>query len=273
MINYRSIDEKINKGYDYLMQMLTKQACDVWLQAWEEIKSAVKDEGFRDITSLEDKFEWTEYPINYVQDLEDTLYNAGLENKEYVAKRLRYCEELLQLFIWGEDDKLLVENTRRAIAESHYALGETDECDGLFRQWLTEDPLWGWGYIGWADCHGLGTDKVASNFARAGEIIGEALEIKEIRDREEVLDRAVNIFTVLGQAEKAEKLQKELEELEHESARSSASKIPLKSPDPKIPLNSPDSPATKIPITVVKVGRNDPCPCGSGRKYKKCCGS
>jgi hypothetical protein len=21
----------------------------------------------------------------------------------------------------------------------------------------------------------------------------------------------------------------------------------------------------------VKVGRNDPCPCGSGRKYKKCC--
>jgi uncharacterized protein YecA (UPF0149 family) len=21
----------------------------------------------------------------------------------------------------------------------------------------------------------------------------------------------------------------------------------------------------------VKVGRNDPCPCGSGKKYKKCC--
>ncbi|MCJ7750823.1 MAG: SEC-C domain-containing protein [Armatimonadetes bacterium] len=20
------------------------------------------------------------------------------------------------------------------------------------------------------------------------------------------------------------------------------------------------------------MGRNDPCPCGSGRKYKKCCG-
>jgi len=22
-----------------------------------------------------------------------------------------------------------------------------------------------------------------------------------------------------------------------------------------------------------KVGRNDPCPCGSGRKFKKCCGA
>jgi uncharacterized protein YecA (UPF0149 family) len=21
-----------------------------------------------------------------------------------------------------------------------------------------------------------------------------------------------------------------------------------------------------------KIGRNDPCPCGSGLKYKKCCG-
>ena len=29
----------------------------------------------------------------------------------------------------------------------------------------------------------------------------------------------------------------------------------------------------KEPIRVVKVGRNDPCPCGSGKKYKKCCGA
>jgi SEC-C motif-containing protein len=31
-----------------------------------------------------------------------------------------------------------------------------------------------------------------------------------------------------------------------------------------------------MPVTVVrtgpKVGRNDPCPCGSGKKYKHCCG-
>jgi preprotein translocase subunit SecA len=29
----------------------------------------------------------------------------------------------------------------------------------------------------------------------------------------------------------------------------------------------------KKPVTVKKVGRNDPCPCGSGKKYKKCCGA
>lgn len=26
------------------------------------------------------------------------------------------------------------------------------------------------------------------------------------------------------------------------------------------------------PLTVTKIGRNDPCVCGSGLKYKKCCG-
>ena len=28
-----------------------------------------------------------------------------------------------------------------------------------------------------------------------------------------------------------------------------------------------------VPPAALKVGRNDPCPCGSGRKHKKCCGA
>ena len=30
--------------------------------------------------------------------------------------------------------------------------------------------------------------------------------------------------------------------------------------------------AARRPVGAQKVGRNDPCPCGSGKKYKKCCG-
>jgi preprotein translocase subunit SecA len=32
-------------------------------------------------------------------------------------------------------------------------------------------------------------------------------------------------------------------------------------PEPVEPISGQDQP-----------GRNDPCPCGSGKKYKKCCG-
>ena len=37
--------------------------------------------------------------------------------------------------------------------------------------------------------------------------------------------------------------------------------------------NDIDKEGKKIPKRVgKKIGRNDPCPCGSGKKYKNCCG-
>ena len=33
-----------------------------------------------------------------------------------------------------------------------------------------------------------------------------------------------------------------------------------------------DGTVKKQPRKVAKIGRNDPCPCGSGKKYKMCCG-
>jgi preprotein translocase subunit SecA len=39
------------------------------------------------------------------------------------------------------------------------------------------------------------------------------------------------------------------------------------------PINATHGEAVRKPIVKgEKVGRNDPCPCGSGKKYKKCCG-
>jgi len=33
-----------------------------------------------------------------------------------------------------------------------------------------------------------------------------------------------------------------------------------------------EKPAQPVKRETRKVGRNEPCPCGSGKKYKKCCG-
>jgi len=35
---------------------------------------------------------------------------------------------------------------------------------------------------------------------------------------------------------------------------------------------APPGPASRQPVRSQKIGRNQPCPCGSGKKYKKCCG-
>nr|WP_269440492.1 SEC-C metal-binding domain-containing protein [Aeromonas veronii] len=36
--------------------------------------------------------------------------------------------------------------------------------------------------------------------------------------------------------------------------------------------NAASSPARSQPVVApIKIGRNEPCPCGSGKKYKQCC--
>lgn len=44
-------------------------------------------------------------------------------------------------------------------------------------------------------------------------------------------------------------------------------------PEPPSKTGTPQpSPVPPVPVpSEPKVGRNDPCPCGSGKKYKKCC--
>jgi preprotein translocase subunit SecA len=44
-----------------------------------------------------------------------------------------------------------------------------------------------------------------------------------------------------------------------------------------MPPAPPDAPEIQLPKVTIrrevpKVGRNEPCPCGSGKKYKQCCG-
>lgn len=249
MEKYKKADEKIASGYQYFSNNETAKACDVLLDAWEDIKAIMAEDQVRDLTELEEKYQWTGYLFNYVQDLEEQLHNAGVENEQYFPKRIRYCEELLQ--VCGNKDELLIENTRRAIAESHYALGNEQECDHLYSKWLTSDPTWGWGYIGWSDCYHYGTKKIAANYVKAEEILSRALEEKDVKDRADVVGRAIETYDVLGNEQRVTALKKELVELTR-TIRSMA--------------------VVNAPVNVIKIGRNDPCPCGSGKKYKKCCG-
>ncbi len=46
---------------------------------------------------------------------------------------------------------------------------------------------------------------------------------------------------------------------------------PMVSRSPRPAAATPATPAMRVGGK--KIGRNDPCPCGSGRKYKKCCGA
>ncbi len=49
-------------------------------------------------------------------------------------------------------------------------------------------------------------------------------------------------------------------------------RLQLHGKEPVFSAEVPDEPVDSEPAPHGKVGRNDPCPCGSGKKYKKCCG-
>jgi len=247
MIDYKSIDEKIMIGYEYLMKGNTVNACDAWLGAWEGIKTAIVESQVKNIEELQSKYKWTQFLSNYIQDFEAELHNAGLSNKEYFQKRITYCGEILELC--GTDHGLLVENTRRAIADSHYELGEKEKCNQLYSTWLEENPEWGWGYIGWSDCYRFDKPKDPMNLEKSNEILKRALSRESINDRVDVLERAIDLCEELGKHQEAAILMKE--------AKSFIKRNPV---------------GYNIPTKCEKVGRNDPCPCGSGKKHKKCCG-
>ena len=56
------------------------------------------------------------------------------------------------------------------------------------------------------------------------------------------------------------------------TSESHASVTPLAAAMPIQGSTGNDKPAQPVKRDSSKVGRNDPCPCGSGKKYKDCCG-
>ena len=58
-----------------------------------------------------------------------------------------------------------------------------------------------------------------------------------------------------------------------QAAASPQQQRPSGAPPPGMAMPQAPQPVAPVRRDAPKVGRNDPCPCGSGRKYKKCCGA
>jgi len=246
MERYRIIDAMIQEGYALILENNCTGGCDKWLEAWEAIKGLFTEGAAKDVFDLNSKYSWQEFPSNYVQDAEMELHNAGLEDSAYHKKRITFCEELCQ---WCGTDELMASNTRRAIADAHYELGDTEFAEQLYKGWLQGDPEWGWGYIGWSEHY-----HYKQQYEQAEEILLRGYMREGLRDKIDVIDRLIELYGDMGKPGKVNELKKALSELRPAKHKLSNTLKPS-------------------PVQVEKTGRNDPCPCGSGKKYKKCCGA
>jgi hypothetical protein len=249
MKRYKIIDALFHEGAVLLSANDCIGCCDKWLEAWRLIKELFEEGIARDIDDLDSKFKWKQYPGNYVQYLEMELHNAGIDNEEYHQKRIDFCQELLQ---WSGTDELLKNNTRIALAEAHYMSGDESGGEEIFKEWMREDPDCGWIYIGWADCYCFNSSSV--QYEKAEETLLAGYARSGLRDSIYVVESLINLYEAMGKPDKVNEFKKIHAELQ-----------------PAEPDVSDNREAE--PVRVVKVGRNAPCPCGSGKKYKRCCGA
>jgi len=241
VINMEMIDDLMQEGYTLLEQRDWPGACDAWWQTWEWIREKLTPE-MTTVKPFDDIFMGYQSVFNWSQDFEMELGNAGLDDPTYYRKRIQYCREFYTQF--RDESENMLGNFHRAEAESLWSLGEIAAAEEKFRELIALYPDWPWGYIGWADCYWLLKDS-PKQYDKAETIYLKALATPNLRNKDDVLDRLASLYEEKGDAKKAAYYRSQIE--------------------PRQQLS------WQRPLIPIKVGRNDPCPCGSGKKYKHCC--
>jgi hypothetical protein len=287
------LDDKIHNGYREREH--DQNACAaVWLDAWSDVLRLCNATGIRSIEEFDDRFPMTQSLYNWSQDLEDALWNAGLDDRDMLRARIGVCEEALRRF--PNEDQLMTENRRRALAESYFGVGETGKAEELFESWLAADPRWGFGWIGWASGY-LPQAGRPKDYGRAEELLRRGYSTPGVRDRDAIAEWLQILCEETGRPREAEEFGRQARKLRRQPPPMTVSrKLELTDEDDEaavvretmtvsfggegLPLGQlPDAmravtaKAPAGPVRPAKVGRNAPCPCGSGKKYKKCCGS
>jgi len=141
----------------------------------------------RSVEDAERVFSGTQSLFNWCQDLETELGNAALKDPAFYEKRIDYCREFCSLF--PETSRNVIENLKRAAAESYFAMGRIEEGEKAFQALVEEFPDSAWAYIGWGDVHWLFRDSRApGDYDEAERIYRLALE-RNVVYREDVLER------------------------------------------------------------------------------------
>jgi hypothetical protein len=287
------LDDKVQAGYDELDHDVGACAT-AWLGAWSDVLRLCDATGIDSIGEFDDRFPMTQSLYNWSQDLEDALWGAGHDDREMLRARIAVCEEALRRF--PGEDRLMTENRRRALAESYFGAGQTDKAEELFGSWLAADPRWGFGWIGWAACHSSLAGR-PGNQGRAEELLRRGYATPGVRDRDAIADWLQALCQEMGRAREAREFGQQARRLRRMPPPATVSRsLELVGQDDEAAvlretatvtfgaqglhlgqfpgsMRAEAAGAPARPVRAAKVGRNAPCPCGSGKKFKKCCGS
>lgn len=263
---YIELDTNMQKGYKYYMKEDYTETINVWCNVFNDIMDAMKNESIKTFTQFDKIYNGTQFVSNWANDFDDCLCyvvsNVHDEDalESYGEIRIGLNEKIKEFI--EKDDNLSFENAIRAIAETHFYMGNSKKGEEIFENYLRLNVEWGWGWIGWSDQYWLCKGERA-DYKRAEEILLKALSVPNLKDRDSVQERLLDLYSESEQKEKFKNLDKKLKQdsINHKESKEQLS----------LNMKKGNSNYSNQAISQ-KVGRNEPCPCGSGKKFKKCCG-
>lgn len=182
-------------------------------------------------------------------DLEGFLLERVFEFAHYGL-----VDEAVNIGRWFSEVSCQPENFLRDVGCVLAEAGRREEALKQIEENFRRFPDDVWVIINAGDARrSLGDTKEAEEyFLRAREAVTESY------DRLGALERLIDLSVSVGDASKAKEYEKEYRS-----------------------ITEPDEPGLEASFPAAsggtiakgrKIGRNEPCPCGSGKKYKKCCG-
>jgi len=235
-MNKDEILQAIKDGYKEFLSGRTMEAAKIWQPSWNAARNLLEQSNCKNEKEILDLF--GETFLNWFFDFDMALMESDMHND-----RLDFNRYLLTIPDYMDQD-----NSRMSLAESLAALDRYEEAESMLSGWLDAEPHWTYGWTCWAN---IFLDN--GRREKAHQIIERGMTTIESSTEpvysEIFYQNAEVIYRRLGITERADYCAKKGQE----------SAIKTKPMQMSIAASS-------------KVGRNDPCTCGSGKKYKKCCG-
>ena len=260
-------NRKMQQGYQLDAKSEFVQACNIWEEVWKDVREFMDDHPeLQNIEQFDNQVSLDQNLFNWSSDYELALLNAMQGDPRYAENLIKFCSEYIQYstgnnstgnkdqeIYTGEDTNLKM--LQSSAASAYYDLGKASEGEQLFLRLINKDPEFVWYRIHYADAY----DEIKStreDNEKAVRILEDALQIKNCEDMDAVEERLDRLYKKLGMEEKLKSLRNGIQQ------KAGADRFKnMKAP---ATLTAPAA-------TTYKVGRNDPCPCGSGKKYKNCC--
>ena len=249
-----AIEDEINDACREIWGAITDNdeavAAAWFLAIWPVMKEYVIHNLYRDTEAGIEKPDLTDVSVmtDYNMNFDALLPEMGtvLCNERQYENAIGFSKEVLELFSWQHSEP---DSYKDDIGQALADMGKESESDAWYQSWLEEEPDNGNCVNGYAFCH-----QIRGDIQGALAIVEAHLPINESADSkyDNLYLRAADLYDAIGDVQKAShyrELRNAIFSSESDDVWSSGTIVKEK-----------------------KIYPNDPCPCGSGKKYKKCCG-